>query len=83
MKNTRWVPDTRIFRTGDEIFYSGKWPVGSVGYESLGKGRNDNYAARSALPGLKPTLAYFKTVEEAKKKVETAAKYWLDHIALG
>lgn len=70
-----WKPATGPFSSG-EVLYVGKWPVGSVIWESRSKGDTANWAAKSRLPGLKDLLDYYETTEKAKNRVEKSARYW-------
>jgi hypothetical protein len=71
-----WKPDTGIWASG-HVCYAGKWHVGSVSYVSGSKGDTAHQGAFMKLPGLKAQLGVFETEEEARKRVEQAARYWI------
>ena len=72
-----WELDKRIFHNGD-VLRVGKWVVGEVCYESRTKGETQNYAAKTMLPGLKPTLDHYATSDLAKERVERAIVFWIN-----
>lgn len=74
-----WENDTRIFRNG-QVLRVGEWVVGEVCHETRPKGENNNYAAKSYLPGLKETLDYYETIDQAKNRVESATKKWISKL---
>ena len=71
-----WKPDTRMFYSGSNVCYAGKWPIGSVSYVSGSKGDIAHQGAFTRLPGLKEQIGVFETEEEARKRVEQAGRYW-------
>lgn len=78
--NTRWQKNTAPHAIGDKMFL-GKWWVGAAYYDGA-RGRDDpkKYVAVSMLPGVKRSLGYYMTIEDAKTRVESATEYWLDNI---
>lgn len=70
-----WKPDVGAWASGN-VCYAGKWPVGKVAYTSRSKGDTEHQGAFMRLPGLKECLGYFATEEEARARVEQAARYW-------
>jgi len=73
----RWEPDVGMWASGN-VCYAGKWPVGKVAYASRSKGDTEHQGAYMKLPGLKECLGFFATEDEARKRVEQAARYWFD-----
>lgn len=74
-----WEDDERIFHNG-EVLRVGKWVVGEVCYESRTKVEMNKYAAKSMLPGLKKYLDYYKTIDEAKDRVERSTRRWFSDL---
>jgi hypothetical protein len=75
----KWETDTRLFQNGQYLII-GAWKVGYVEYRSRSQGETNNYAAISYLPGLKEILDYYKTQDEAKKRVESASLRWISKL---
>jgi hypothetical protein len=74
-----WKPDTGPWASG-HVCYAGKWPVGKVAWTSRGKGDTEHQGAFMKLPGLKECIGYFATEDEARARVERAARYWIDNL---
>lgn len=74
-----WKPDTGLWASG-HVCYAGKWPVGKVEYTSRSKRDAEHQGAFMRLPGLNECLGYFATEEEARARVESAARYWIKHL---
>jgi hypothetical protein len=78
VKEMKWEQDTRPYSSG-VILFLGKWKVGGAYYNSCrSKDDPNKYEAKCYLPGIKDTLDYYTTEDEAKKRVEEAVKHWID-----
>jgi hypothetical protein len=75
-----WRDDIGQWASG-KVCYVGKWKVGKVAYTSRSKGDTEHDGAFMYLPGLKECLGYFANQEEAKRRVEQAAAYWLKELS--
>lgn len=75
----RWVDDTGPWANGKNC-YLGKWRIGKVAWTSRSKGDTEHEGAFMYLPGLKDCLGYFASQEEAKARVERAARYWVANL---
>ena len=75
-----WKNDTRPYSSGENL-YLGKWLVGGYHFDSA-RSRDDpnKYVATCRLPGIKDSLGYFKTGDEAKVKAEFAVTLWLSKV---
>lgn len=75
-----WKRDSRKYSSG-EYLYLGRWHVGGAHYSAMVSEEDPlTYSATCNLPGIKPRLGFFGTVEEAKADVERVVKYWLSKI---
>lgn len=74
-----WAQSTARFSNG-HIARCGGWSVGSTNW--VGGNACLNYAAHSALPGMKSNLGDFKTEAEARAKVERVARVWFNRLVL-
>jgi hypothetical protein len=69
-----------MFHDGERL-YVGKYPVAHVGYNphrSKSDGPETAYKATSDMPGIKPVLGTYETIEQAKAKAESVATYWME-----
>lgn len=64
-----------------ELLFLGAWNVGVIHYDSCCSVDDQlKYKAQCMLPGIKTYLGHFKTMIEAKNKVEKVVKYWLSKL---
>ena len=70
---TSWQSDDR-----EEKYLLGKVMIAFIYYDgATSKGDNKKYACKSNMYGIKAYLGHFETEEEAKKKAESVADFWI------
>ena len=76
----KWQPFKSAFRPkGCEELYQGKWVIGSVYLDDLiPQTIPDKYRADTKLPGIRPLVGYYETIEQAKKALEQAVTRWFE-----
>lgn len=79
LPNFQWESDAGLWASG-EVCYLGKWRIGKVDWISRSQGDVEHEGAFIYLPGLKELQGYFSTKEEAKRRVETVALYWMKNL---
>ena len=73
-----WKPKKGRYQSG-ETCYAGRWPVARYHWDSfVPRESEDNYKAITSLPGLKPDLGNFATIEAAKARVSYVVTAWLE-----
>ena len=75
-----WKTQEGLWAIGD-LCYLGYWKVGHV-YNDGGtsKDQEKKYMVKCFLPGIKPILGHYLTVDLAKAKLELAVNMWLTKI---
>lgn len=85
MANLNWINDDRpeLYNSGGKVAKLGKWIVGICFYDG-GSLKNDphKYKATCCLPGIRPVLGKFLTLEEGIKKATTAIESWIKQAGL-